>query len=932
MGAHTCLVCGAKEYEVAKMHYFPANLERSRIWQVTLGFKYTGQSLKNRRICSNHFSSDAYINRATYQLRRDAVPNPFVGTPSTSVSPATTTSTSQVIPVSEETIKNDELTETYTVGQDVSNSIICTDPCTSIVPEASSSIMGPDESGGIICATPSTSTPVASSSLTMEPVISGFTKSRKKIFKTIGDLQLKDFTPRKKKLVDIIHKKTDQLRKVKYLCKKRLFDMKSVSNLADSNVVHSLFENMSSVTANFMISQIKNSRAKSVMGRRWTLEDKLLALCIFKRSPRCYSLLRRFFALPHKRTLLALLEKIPFDAGINNHIFKQLNEKLPEGLDRSCVLLFDECDLQENVQYDLAADKILGFEDFGSIDSPGERKFANKALVFMLVGLNMKWKQPVAFYFNCNGCNSTILQQCILAVLKAAKNYGNLNVVATVCDMGVSNVKCMKQLGVTVETPFFMFQSKKVYTLYDPPHLLKCTFSLFRKHNILLPCSIGNEETKTMMEARIQDIRKAYLIDKNNPYVFRTMHKIKDTHLEPVMKYAMKVCVAAQVLSHTTGAFLYSLVSLGVLESRAVATATFVKEVDTLFDSFNGRSKNAPEGKKLRSAVYEGSPHHKYWLEASDIVKNWTFKRLNKSGSIKSSRPPSQIGWLVSLNAIQGIWKELASKGISMLRPRSLNQDPLENLFGAIRNGCGCNDNPNVKQFIGSLKTQILNGLTNQNFSGTNCEEDDNILLSNLRSFLDITTEQFEEGHSQGQKKSEISDENVLDELVVNMSADVCTGNINILSVAYVAGFIVKTIFKNHNCELCNSLLVSHDFELHNLYISNKEWVDSKKSLIYPSEAFTIVVGNGVTLLESYLDKFASQKGIMSKAQHHLMSNTNFDWLTCSNHTSIIASLTIKSICRIGIPWWCRRQNQYLKELKKEKRSTKKKVKKFKHL
>lgn len=128
----------------------------------------------------------------------------------------------------------------------------------------------------------------------------------------------------------------------------------------------------------------------------------------------------------------------------------------------------------------MAADKILGFEDYGFSDSPGDRKFTNKALVFTLVGLNMKLEQTMAFYFNCNGCNSTILQQCILAVLIAAKNCGKLDVVRTVCDMGVSNVIRTKQLDVTV-----CLRTKK-YALYDPPYLLKCTFSLLGKYSFTL--------------------------------------------------------------------------------------------------------------------------------------------------------------------------------------------------------------------------------------------------------------------------------------------------------------------------------------------------------------------------------------------------------------------------------------------------------------
>lgn len=237
---------------------------------------------------------------------------------------------------------------------------------------------------------------------------------------------------------------------------------------------------------------------------------------------------------------------------------------MTDGTDRCCALLFDEIDIKQNVQYSEDADRVLGFEDYGdTVKNTMENKPANKALVFMLVGLSQKWKQPVAFYFSQNGCNSVMLKKCMFDVLNASQMYAGVDVVTTICDMGVSNVKCLKELGVTVTTPFFSYEGKKIYAMYDPPHLLKCTYSLFRKHNIFLPVNIGDHQPASTLEARFSDITKAYDIDIANPLIFRTMHKIKITHLQPVMRYAMKVCVAAQIFSHTVAAYLYSLVSSG---------------------------------------------------------------------------------------------------------------------------------------------------------------------------------------------------------------------------------------------------------------------------------------------------------------------------------------------------------------------------------
>ena len=51
-------------------------------------------------------------------------------------------------------------------------------------------------------------------------------------------------------------------------------------------------------------------------------------------------------------------------------------------------------------------------------------------------------------------------------------------------------------------------------------------------------------------------------------------------------------------------------------------------------------------------------------------------------------------------------------KKFKQLETQNLNQDALENTFGAIRLHCGSNNNPSVGQFIDALKTVIINGLS----------------------------------------------------------------------------------------------------------------------------------------------------------------------------------------------------------------------------
>ncbi|CAH1366095.1 unnamed protein product, partial [Tenebrio molitor] len=84
-------------------------------------------------------------------------------------------------------------------------------------------------------------------------------------------------------------------------------------------------------------------------------------------------------------------------------------------------------------------------------------------------------------------------------------------------------------------------------------------------------------------------------------------------HLAPVMRFAMKVNIAAQMMSRTVAAFLYTLLSRGEIEQRSIATATFIQEVDELFDSFNGSQKTAPDGKPLKCSISCTSEHTGYW-------------------------------------------------------------------------------------------------------------------------------------------------------------------------------------------------------------------------------------------------------------------------------------------------------------------------------
>lgn len=87
--------------------------------------------------------------------------------------------------------------------------------------------------------------------------------------------------------------------------------------------------------------------------------------------------------------------------------------------------------------------------------------------------------------------------------------------------------------------------------------------------------------------------------------------------------------------------------------------------------------------------------------------------------------------------SIVKLWEYLKTeKGFRYLNLRQLDQDAIENLFGTIRQHGVCNVNPTTIQFAAALKTVTITNLSSYRSRGTNCESDNDRLLSDLRALL----------------------------------------------------------------------------------------------------------------------------------------------------------------------------------------------------
>jgi hypothetical protein len=219
------------------------------------------------------------------------------------------------------------------------------------------------------------------------------------------------------------------------------------------------------------------------------------------------------------------------------------------------------------------------------------------------------------------------------------------------------------------------------------------------------------------------------------------------------------------------------------------ATAQFVEEAENLFDSFYGVTR-VDLGKTLHFPLSGDSPYVGHWTKASMGVSSWIFL---KDGKPTFSQPPhSQIGWLMDIAASCHVWRTVKTAG-----------SPFENTLGAICFHCGSNSNQTVGQFVGALKTSIINGLAFSGLHGTKCEDDGTPLLDDLHSLLkvsDASPPNSSTSHSR-ENPDDVYDSLHVSEAVQQKVAALCAGDIEVFSVAYVSGFIARQLLCGVNCD-----------------------------------------------------------------------------------------------------------------------------------
>lgn len=216
-------------------------------------------------------------------------------------------------------------------------------------------------------------------------------------------------------------------------------------------------------------------------GQAYGSDIKTLAVSLNFRSPKQYKHLVRLFSLPKPQTVKRWLSNFDIKEGFDPllaELLKEKVQKMPEE-DRYCALFIDEISLMERVILDEAHDRLTGIER----SKDGHPIYPSNALVFMVGGIKAKYRQAVGYFFSKNIVPG---QEVLNLVVQALEYLTNVGLIVTVIssDQGSNFRALFRQLGITEEQRFFLFNGRKIFCMHDPPHLMKSMRNLLLEHSV----------------------------------------------------------------------------------------------------------------------------------------------------------------------------------------------------------------------------------------------------------------------------------------------------------------------------------------------------------------------------------------------------------------------------------------------------------------
>lgn len=286
-------------------------------------------------------------------------------------------------------------------------------------------------------------------------------------------------------------------------------------------------------------------------------EIRRFCLTLHFYSPRAYAYVREKFdvTLPCESTIRNWYSSINGAPGFTTESFEALRNKVEkvnaEGKQLYGCLMFDEMNFRQQALWNKNAKQYDGFIDMGNFDVNYDTtlSIASQILVYMVSGINEKFKIPVA-YFLINGLKTAEKAALTNEVLKRVGNTG-LKLIGMTFDGFPTNVSMCRHLGADFENDNAFIRDpvnneRKIYILIDAAHLLKLARNCLASKSVSL-IDANNRKIEFRFIEMLHGIQQEL--------EWKLGNKISKVHIQ---WYNKKMCVklAAQTLSESVASSL----------------------------------------------------------------------------------------------------------------------------------------------------------------------------------------------------------------------------------------------------------------------------------------------------------------------------------------------------------------------------------------
>lgn len=597
-----------------------------------------------------------------------------------------------------------------------------------------------------------------------------------------------------KKLKSKFQKKSAAVKKTRFAFKNKLEESKHLKKEAKiplKNVIDSLLS--INKEAKTLVKMVTSSRSKC---QKWPEDAKLLAQNLHYKSPACYRYMQEYLkiGLPSIRSINRWLPIKCMQPGFNPILTHNLKELISTwNLEvRQAVLVFDEVDIRRSLTFDTTKDEIIGYVDMGNEKTI---ELAKHVCLFMIRGIFSNWKIVISYFATSNVMNSEHLKNKIKDNISYCNEIG-INIRAIVCDQGSNNRSALKLLGTNSTQPYFYFNSKKIFVIYDVPHLFKSIRNTLIKSDISFEGGVASWKVP----------EEIYNIEKHQSV--KMCPKLTTKHIYPNTWQKMKVSYAVQVMSHTCSSAIRTVHSLEKfstsVNSKAISTATFFDKLNHAFDCLNSKS---PFNRNIyKSAIKKDGIVRSYLEVIIPFIETFSTQRKNYCFD----------GLILTIRSILLLTGELLDNfpQKSYVLLYKFNQDVEENMFSLLRSSGGNNQNPSLYEFnhlIGKILSIKVLSLKSKK---SNCEDDEeefifengelgNCLLSVAQNDADTGSMNFTSTCID--ERIEVETDNL-----ENYNFDIINHNdrpVEDNSLRYFVGFILHKLDLKYKCELCENCM-----------------------------------------------------------------------------------------------------------------------------